>query len=210
MLERLTRGSARRAEDRRARSAAYRQFRRSRSAQRRAGCRPRLRAPRRAPAVGCGADRAARLEIDDRRPPRSQGARAGIAILRLMCAAAGASSAFAAATRCSGRKVCDPHRYGGTGDGDAGLGLLDVETEMAPEKTVRNSTARSTEYDAPLLGYEIHLGITTGSRLRPALRHHRRPRRRRDLAATAVSWAPTCTGFSPATPTARSCFRSFG
>lgn len=34
---------------------------------------------------------------------------------------------------------------------------------MAPEKTVRNSFARSTEYDAPLSGYEIHLGETTGS-----------------------------------------------
>ncbi|NZD52816.1 cobyric acid synthase [Rhizobium leguminosarum] len=43
-----------------------------------------------------------------------------------------------------------------------GLGLLDVETEMAPEKTVRNSHARSTEYDAPLDGYQIHLGITRG------------------------------------------------
>ncbi|MBZ5758400.1 MULTISPECIES: cobyric acid synthase [Rhizobium] len=44
-----------------------------------------------------------------------------------------------------------------------GLCLLDVETSMAPEKTVRNSFARSTEYDAPLSGYEIHLGETTGS-----------------------------------------------
>jgi adenosylcobyric acid synthase len=33
---------------------------------------------------------------------------------------------------------------------------------MAPEKTVRNSAARSTEYDAPLAGYQIHLGITRG------------------------------------------------
>ncbi|WFR97150.1 cobyric acid synthase [Rhizobium tumorigenes] len=44
-----------------------------------------------------------------------------------------------------------------------GLGLLDVETSMAPEKTVRNSSARSTEYDAQLSGYEIHLGETTGN-----------------------------------------------
>ncbi|TBZ99709.1 MULTISPECIES: cobyric acid synthase [Rhizobium] len=43
-----------------------------------------------------------------------------------------------------------------------GLGLLDIETEMAPEKTVRNSQARSTEYDAPLAGYQIHLGVTRG------------------------------------------------
>jgi adenosylcobyric acid synthase len=44
-----------------------------------------------------------------------------------------------------------------------GLGLLDVETVMAPEKTVRNSFARSTEYDTPLEGYEIHLGTTIGA-----------------------------------------------
>jgi adenosylcobyric acid synthase len=44
-----------------------------------------------------------------------------------------------------------------------GLGLLDIETVMAPEKTVRNSFARSTEYGTPLEGYEIHLGTTTGA-----------------------------------------------
>lgn len=61
-----------------------------------------------------------------------------------------------------GRKVHDPLGIeGGTAE-TQGLSLLDVETEMAPEKTVRNSTARSTEYDAPLAGYQIHLGITRG------------------------------------------------
>lgn len=61
-----------------------------------------------------------------------------------------------------GRKVHDPLGIeGGTAE-TPGLSLLDVETEMAPEKTVRNSTARSTEYDAPLAGYQIHLGITRG------------------------------------------------
>ena len=34
---------------------------------------------------------------------------------------------------------------------------------MAPEKTVRNSSARSAIYDVALEGYEIHLGRTTGS-----------------------------------------------
>jgi adenosylcobyric acid synthase len=62
-----------------------------------------------------------------------------------------------------GRKVCDPHGLEGLETETEGLSLLDVETEMAPEKTVRNSHARSTEYDAPLVGYEIHLGITRGA-----------------------------------------------
>ncbi|MBB4289954.1 adenosylcobyric acid synthase [Rhizobium leguminosarum] len=61
-----------------------------------------------------------------------------------------------------GRTVHDPlGREGGTLE-TPGLGLLDVETEMASEKTVRNSQARSTEYDTPLAGYQIHLGITRG------------------------------------------------
>ncbi len=62
-----------------------------------------------------------------------------------------------------GTTIRDPLGIEGDEKETPGLGLLDVETSMAPEKTVRNSFARSTEYDAPLSGYEIHLGETTGS-----------------------------------------------
>ena len=61
-----------------------------------------------------------------------------------------------------GRMVRDPKGIEGDLPEIEGLGLLDVETEMAPEKTVRNTTAHSREYDAPLHGYEIHLGVTEG------------------------------------------------
>ena len=61
-----------------------------------------------------------------------------------------------------GRMVHDPLGIEGSVIETPGLGLLDVETTMAPEKTVRNSRARSAEYDADLAGYEIHLGVTTG------------------------------------------------
>ncbi|WP_072640710.1 cobyric acid synthase [Rhizobium leguminosarum] len=62
-----------------------------------------------------------------------------------------------------GRIVHDPLGIEGGTLETPGLGLLDVETEMAPEKTVRNSHAHSTEYDdAPLAGYQIHLGVTRG------------------------------------------------
>ncbi|WHO71063.1 cobyric acid synthase [Rhizobium sp. BT03] len=61
-----------------------------------------------------------------------------------------------------GRTVHDPLGIEGGTRETPGLALLDVETEMAPEKTVRNSHARSTEYDVPLAGYQIHLGITRG------------------------------------------------
>ncbi len=62
-----------------------------------------------------------------------------------------------------GRKVADPHGLEGKPIAVEGLGLLDVETVMAAEKTVRNSQAHSLEHDVPLSGYEIHLGVTEGA-----------------------------------------------
>ena len=68
-----------------------------------------------------------------------------------------------------GRIVRDPHGIEGSVAEAEGLGLLDIETVMEPEKTVRNVGARSAHYDVPLSGYEIHLGRTTGPDcLRPA------------------------------------------
>jgi adenosylcobyric acid synthase len=61
-----------------------------------------------------------------------------------------------------GRTVSDPLGIEGGATVAEGLGLLDIETEMAPEKTVRNITARSAEWDLPLEGYEIHLGVSRG------------------------------------------------
>lgn len=62
-----------------------------------------------------------------------------------------------------GSRVADPLGIEGGKREIEGLGLLSVETEMAPEKTVRNSRAWSREYDVALEGYEIHLGKTTGA-----------------------------------------------
>ncbi len=61
-----------------------------------------------------------------------------------------------------GSRVTDPLGIEGSEREIAGLGLLAVETEMALEKTVRNSRARSLQHDVALEGYEIHLGRTTG------------------------------------------------
>ncbi|MBB3542079.1 MULTISPECIES: cobyric acid synthase [unclassified Rhizobium] len=61
-----------------------------------------------------------------------------------------------------GRKVHDPLGIEGSTLEVEGLGLLDVETEMAPEKTVRNSVATMVEDGSPLSGYQIHLGVTSG------------------------------------------------
>ncbi|SIT59773.1 Cobyric acid synthase [Mesorhizobium prunaredense] len=68
-----------------------------------------------------------------------------------------------------GRVVRDPDGIEGSVTETDGLGLLDVETVMEPEKTVRNVSARSVQFDLPLKGYEIHLGRTTGpDTLRPS------------------------------------------
>ncbi|MEI9423288.1 cobyric acid synthase [Mesorhizobium sp. Cs1299R1N1] len=61
-----------------------------------------------------------------------------------------------------GRTVRDPDGIEGSVIEAEGLGLLDIETTMEPEKTVRNVSARSVPFDLPLEGYEIHLGRTTG------------------------------------------------
>jgi adenosylcobyric acid synthase len=68
-----------------------------------------------------------------------------------------------------GRVVRDPLGIEGKITETEGLGLLDIETVMEPEKTVRNVAARSVAFDTPLSGYEIHLGSTSGSDcLRPS------------------------------------------
>jgi adenosylcobyric acid synthase len=61
-----------------------------------------------------------------------------------------------------GRTVADPLGLEGSPVTVDGLGLLEVDTVMAAEKTVRNSRAHSLDYDVPLSGYEIHLGVTEG------------------------------------------------
>ena len=67
-----------------------------------------------------------------------------------------------------GTKVSDPLGIEGSVREIDGLGILDVVTAMAPEKTVRNSEAVSSLYDIALDGYEIHLGVTSGpDALRP-------------------------------------------
>jgi adenosylcobyric acid synthase len=69
-----------------------------------------------------------------------------------------------------GAQVRDPDGIEGTVRETKGLGLLDVETVMEPEKTVRNVTAHSAPFGTPLSGYEIHLGRTFGPDcLRPSV-----------------------------------------
>ncbi len=61
-----------------------------------------------------------------------------------------------------GRRIHDPAGIDGTGGSAQGLGLLDVETTMLPEKTVRAVAGVCFESGAPVSGYEIHAGETRG------------------------------------------------
>ena len=62
-----------------------------------------------------------------------------------------------------GTMVRDPDRIEGGAEECAGLGLLEVETVMEPEKTVRLTDARSVQFNTAIEGYEIHLGSTSGT-----------------------------------------------
>jgi adenosylcobyric acid synthase len=59
-----------------------------------------------------------------------------------------------------GRVVADPLGLEGAQGVVAGLGLLDVETELVPLKALRRVNGRALE--AAFSGYEMHMGTTTG------------------------------------------------
>ncbi|MEN3794608.1 cobyric acid synthase [Fulvimarina sp. MAC3] len=60
-----------------------------------------------------------------------------------------------------GRSVTDPAGIEGPAGTCEGLGLLDIETVLSTDKTVREGSATMFSGEA-LEGYEIHLGITSG------------------------------------------------
>ncbi len=69
-----------------------------------------------------------------------------------------------------GAGLHDPLGIEGAPGSSPGLGWLDMETTLQAEKQLRNGTGRLTLDDAPVSGYEIHAGISTGLALaRPAL-----------------------------------------
>ncbi len=69
-----------------------------------------------------------------------------------------------------GRALHDPRGLEGDADSIAGLALMDCETELEPEKQLRNVAGALSLPGAPALaGYEIHMGVTRGPALaRPA------------------------------------------
>ncbi len=133
----------------------------------------------------CRAGGHSRLEIDDRRSAEIPREWLGSRPSPRIASAAAMSSASAAASRCWAAWCAIPTASKAASPRQKGLGLLDIETVMEPEKTVRNVSARSVQFDLPLEGYEIHLGRTTGPDMPAAVGDHQWRRGRRRFPPTA-------------------------
>lgn len=59
-----------------------------------------------------------------------------------------------------GRTIADPHGIEGPAGSAPGLGLLAVDTVLTRDKALR--PAQGTALAAPIRGYEMHMGVTTG------------------------------------------------
>jgi cobyric acid synthase CobQ/L-threonine-O-3-phosphate decarboxylase len=59
-----------------------------------------------------------------------------------------------------GRRISDPRRIESADGGDDGLGLLDVRTTLAAEKTLTRARATHRASGMEVAGYEIHHGVT--------------------------------------------------
>lgn len=62
-----------------------------------------------------------------------------------------------------GQRLHDPEALESTGGSHDGLGLLEVETTMRPDKTLVEMTGRHAASGLPVRGYEMHLGHTEGT-----------------------------------------------
>jgi adenosylcobyric acid synthase len=70
-----------------------------------------------------------------------------------------------------GHSVADPDGREGPAGSAAGLNLLDIDTVLGDQKRLGLANGVDIASGAPVSGYEMHLGITTGSdRERPMLR----------------------------------------
>lgn len=61
-----------------------------------------------------------------------------------------------------GNTVADPDGIEGPPGTVAGLGLLDINTIMGGDKSLRDMSGTETLTGAPITGYEMHIGRTTG------------------------------------------------
>lgn len=64
-----------------------------------------------------------------------------------------------------GRSVEDPHGVEGIAGASQALGVLDMATELTQEKQLVQIAGRCAFADAPVNGYEIHMGVSSGAAL---------------------------------------------
>lgn len=69
-----------------------------------------------------------------------------------------------------GKEIDDPHGLEGAAGSSPGLGLLDFRTVLEPEKQLRNVRGLLCLENAPVSGYEIHAGVSSGPGLNAAVR----------------------------------------
>jgi cobyric acid synthase len=69
-----------------------------------------------------------------------------------------------------GRQIADPHRIESGGETVEALGILNLTTVMAPEKTLSRVHAVHLESGHKVSGYEIHHGETLSQEVDPVLR----------------------------------------
>jgi adenosylcobyric acid synthase len=75
-----------------------------------------------------------------------------------------------------GRRTADPDGREGEPGEAQGLGLLDIETVLGGDKTLVETNGVDIASGAPLRGYEMHLGVTSGAGLaRPMIELNGRP-----------------------------------
>ena len=75
-----------------------------------------------------------------------------------------------------GREVSDPQGIEGAAGAEPGLGLLDITTTLAGDKSLVESSGHDPVSGAAVQGYEIHIGITEGAdRARPMIELARGP-----------------------------------
>lgn len=61
-----------------------------------------------------------------------------------------------------GNTIADPDGIEGTPGTSTGLGLLDIETRLTPQKQLRAEGAKDAASGRDLTGYHMHIGITEG------------------------------------------------
>jgi adenosylcobyric acid synthase len=64
-----------------------------------------------------------------------------------------------------GTTVSDPRGIEGAPGASGGFGVLDMQTEMTPEKRLAQASGRCAFADAAVTGYEIHMGESRGAAL---------------------------------------------